>query len=199
MEWVGVNYGCGLRLLDHCVNCDTRDLFNLGLAENEIGSVDHKAFLRHDAAKALPFEDDSIEFVFSEHFIEHVSLKTAIGWLKEVYRVLRPGGIIRVSTPDLKKYCSAYEKNSLEELTSHLGNHLLFVPKRRAWAINQIFYYWDHAWLYDEEELTYAACRAGFLKDSIHFRSFGEGDARVRGMDSEERKEISLYVELTKP
>src|SRR5205823_13255885 len=54
-----------------------------------------------DATKPWPFPSKSAAFVNSEHFIEHLSDVDASAYLREAYRVLRPGGVIRTSTPDL--------------------------------------------------------------------------------------------------
>lgn len=46
----------------------------------------------------LPFEDDSFDRVFSNALLEHLTDPTSA--LKEIHRVMRPGGIIGVSIPD---------------------------------------------------------------------------------------------------
>jgi predicted SAM-dependent methyltransferase len=48
----------------------------------------------------LPFDDDSFDFVFSEHFFEHLFLDEAIALLSECRRVLRPQGVLRTAVPD---------------------------------------------------------------------------------------------------
>ncbi|MCB1236110.1 MAG: class I SAM-dependent methyltransferase [Verrucomicrobiae bacterium] len=48
----------------------------------------------------LDFEDDAFGFVLSEHFFEHLFLDEAAALFAECHRVLRPGGVLRVSVPD---------------------------------------------------------------------------------------------------
>ncbi len=48
----------------------------------------------------LPFNDNSINFIFSEHFFEHLFLDEAIPLLKECHRILKPYGVIRTCVPD---------------------------------------------------------------------------------------------------
>jgi predicted SAM-dependent methyltransferase len=48
----------------------------------------------------LPFEDNSINFIFSEHFFEHLFFDEALSLFKECYRILKPNGVIRTCVPD---------------------------------------------------------------------------------------------------
>ena len=54
----------------------------------------------------LPYNDDSLDFIFSEHFLVHLFLDEAMSLLRECYRVLKPYGVIRtcVSDADLRTY-----------------------------------------------------------------------------------------------
>ncbi|OGO25514.1 MAG: hypothetical protein A2W33_05765 [Chloroflexi bacterium RBG_16_52_11] len=59
-----------------------------------------------DATVKLPFVDSTFQYVYSEHMIEHVPYKGALTVFREAYRILQPGGKIRVSTPDTVKIVS---------------------------------------------------------------------------------------------
>lgn len=48
----------------------------------------------------LAMADNSIDFIFSEHFLHHLFLDDAMEILAECRRVLRPGGVIRTVVPD---------------------------------------------------------------------------------------------------
>jgi predicted SAM-dependent methyltransferase len=48
----------------------------------------------------LPFDNDSIDFIFSEHFFEHLFLDESLSLLRECYRILKPSGVIRTCVPD---------------------------------------------------------------------------------------------------
>jgi predicted SAM-dependent methyltransferase len=64
--------------------------------------------LHFDVLGGLPLADDCLRGVNLSHFLEHFDIETGAGLLRECCRVLRPGGVIRVSCPDLKKYARAY-------------------------------------------------------------------------------------------
>ena len=49
---------------------------------------------------ALRFDDSSIDYIFSEHFFEHLFLDEALSLLKECCRILKPYGVIRTCVPD---------------------------------------------------------------------------------------------------
>lgn len=64
--------------------------------------------LVHNLAKGIPFETESIDAVYHSHMLEHLDRDVAPGFLLEVKRVLKPGGIQRIVVPDLQLLCRRY-------------------------------------------------------------------------------------------
>ncbi|MGI5243452.1 class I SAM-dependent methyltransferase [Dactylosporangium sp. CA-139066] len=171
----------------------------------QVYRVDDAAyFTEMDITGVLPVADDTVDWVYAEHLIEHVTLKAGIAWLTEVRRILRPGGLLRITTPDLRVYAEAYVSGN-----SFFGKHrrrvnraLLGVApamaERGAFMFNQLFYVYGHRWIFDEEELRYALTSAGFADDAIAVRSFREG-ARpdVADLDQVLRNDETIYIEAT--
>lgn len=62
----------------------------------------------HNLKKRLPFQDKSVDAVFFSHVLEHIDRQDAPGFLAEIKRVLKPGGIVRIVVPDLEKICRDY-------------------------------------------------------------------------------------------
>jgi SAM-dependent methyltransferase len=60
------------------------------------------------AKQNLPFDTSSIKYCFTSHFIEHVPRVRAEEIARETHRVLKPGGVLRVVTPDLEVYTKNY-------------------------------------------------------------------------------------------
>jgi predicted SAM-dependent methyltransferase len=58
-----------------------------------------KADLVCDAAK-LPLEDNSVNFIYAGHLVEHYYPDTLPDAIKEWYRVLKPNGKLVIVTPD---------------------------------------------------------------------------------------------------
>jgi SAM-dependent methyltransferase len=62
----------------------------------------------HDVARGLPFDTGSIDVVYHSHLLEHLDKDVARMFLREVRRVLKPGGIQRIVVPDMEKACRDY-------------------------------------------------------------------------------------------
>ncbi|NWF73958.1 MAG: methyltransferase domain-containing protein [Nitrospirae bacterium] len=62
----------------------------------------------HNLARNIPFDSDSVDVVYHSHMLEHLDQDVASEFLREVKRVLRPGGICRIVVPDLEIAVKAY-------------------------------------------------------------------------------------------
>ena len=49
-----------------------------------------------DATAPFPFSDNTFDYICSEHMIEHIGYEAGFFMLGECFRVLRPGGTIRI-------------------------------------------------------------------------------------------------------
>lgn len=90
-----------------------------------------------DVRKPLNFPDNSFDAIYSFHIIEHLSCKEAKCFLRELCRILKPGGICRVSTPDLEDIVREYLKQ--------MDN-----AWRDPTAENTLRYHWIKMELYDQ-------------------------------------------------
>ncbi|MDR3579652.1 MAG: methyltransferase domain-containing protein [Oryzomonas sp.] len=68
-----------------------------------------------DLTKPLPFSDNSVEAFFSSHVLEHLFLNEVESLLHQMYRCLVPGGVVRVSVPDLDKIVATYRRDDPSE------------------------------------------------------------------------------------
>jgi len=139
-----------------------------------------------DLLRRLPFADDAFAFAFGEHLIEHLDDAEGAALLRELHRVLRPGGVLRLTTPDLRKIIALYEDRNevigradymrfLSELTGRPHD-------RAAQMFNDYLRLWGHQWVYDEEDLTAALVGAGFA--TVRRHRTGESDlAALRGLE----------------
>ena len=67
-----------------------------------------KADLRHDMRTALPYGEGTADFVYNEHFVEHLTVAEGLTVLKDFHRVLKAGGVLRIATIDLDHIVCRY-------------------------------------------------------------------------------------------
>lgn len=152
-----------------------------------------KADLICDLRCPLPYEDNSVDLIYNEHFIEHLTAEEGVVFLKEMHRVLKKGGIIRMATPDLDylvfKYLFSWKKQDWIERYGY--SHL----KTKAEMMNASFRYWGHQWIYNFEEISRRLNEAGFAKTQrVKFRQSYHTELR----NLETRKDSKLIVESIK-
>jgi predicted SAM-dependent methyltransferase len=122
-----------------------------------------------DATRPFPFKDETFAYVFSEHMIEHIPYGDGLSLLAECYRILIPGGKIRISTPNLAFVIdlARTEKSELQrayiEWTSqqYVGN---VQGDKTAFVINYFVRGWGHTFIYDESTLRGAMTITGFTE-----------------------------------
>jgi predicted SAM-dependent methyltransferase len=160
-------------------------------------------FTQLDITEPLPFADGSVDWVYAEHLIEHVPLLDAVSWLAEVRRILAPGGLVRITTPDLGVYANGYLAEDGKFFAKHRRRLTVMgfgppMPERRAFMVNQIFYLYGHQWLYDHDELRYALTQAGFDPGRVTAHEFRTGRRQdVADLDTTFRHDETLYMEAT--
>ncbi len=93
---VRVNLGCG------SVYIESDEWVNLDYSSS--GRNVKKANL----LRQLPFHKESVSLIYSSHFLEHVPRPSVPAFLKECYRILEPGGQVRLVLPDLENMAREY-------------------------------------------------------------------------------------------
>lgn len=147
-----LNIGSSIHLLDDWFNVDVQPFY--------------RGQYYMDATARFPFPDASFDFIRSEHMIEHVPYLAGMHMLRECHRVMRPGGIIRIATPDLQKLTKLYETPLSKEQRAYVD--AVFRQWRGDYQssevgviINNIFEF-DHRFIYDSGTLGEALRKAGF-------------------------------------
>ena len=139
-------------------------------------------FVHHNLGYGLPFSDDSVDFVYSSHVLEHFHSFAAERLLRDVHRVLKKGGRLRVCVPDLQHAYGLYVQGHKEESLSYF-----FEP--RSGEFNR------HRYMYDFDLLAALLAKVGF--GSIEKCAYQQGLVPdLNRLDS--RPEETLYVECVK-
>lgn len=119
-----------------------------------------------DATKRWPFDDGTLEVVYADNMIEHVTLDQARTMLAEAHRCLQPGGTIRIVTPDLRKHVDLYLAGSTSvdgEVGAFYRSLGLVVEHPVDLVRVPIASFGHHAgYLYDVDTLGAELRRAGF-------------------------------------
>jgi predicted SAM-dependent methyltransferase len=148
-----LHIGCGENFLDGWLNSDyfpyLSNIFHL------------------DATERFALADSTIDFIFSEHMIEHISYSHGSMMLVECYRVLRNNGKIRISTPDLPFLINLYQEQKTELQKEYIEwATAMFIPTapcpNDTFVINNFVRDWGHLFIYDEKTLRLSLEMAGF-------------------------------------
>lgn len=146
--------------------------------------------LAWNLANGIPFSDASVDAIFHEHLLEHIPLQAAVEVMDESFRVLKPGGILRVGVPDAGELLKSYVGDGERIEAIHPGR-----PTRML-AVQELFYWHRHTTMYDEETLTLMFRAGGFPNPAA--RKFGDTNLET-APDTERRRAETLYMEATKP
>lgn len=92
-----VNIGCGSVFHPAWVNLDL--------------SPPDPAVRRWEARRGLPFTDSMVDVCYASHVLEHLEPERGAQLLGDCYRVLKPGGIVRIVVPDLEVIAQLYLEN----------------------------------------------------------------------------------------
>lgn len=136
-----------------------------------------------DLTQGFPeYQDNSVDLIYSGQCVEHLPPRNQLpSFLKECHRMLKPGGILRITTPDLDLLIQAYLKGEMSK----------FIPDQPDWykdltpsaQLAMIMYgtggdescykYFGHMFLFTKESMTEVLQQAGF-SDIKFFYKAGE-------------------------
>ena len=175
-----LHLGCGDHILDGWCNVD----------------VSPPRDLCANLAQAIPVRTETVDFIHSEDFLEHIELEDAKRFLGECFRVLKPGGVMRLLTPDLR---AIVERVYLRRDALHLAwCHTFLKTESPCEALNMHMRMEDHAhrFVYDYETLSRILRGIGFRVRRVAYNK--SRDPLLRYLDLRNFG-LNLFVEATKP
>lgn len=238
-----INLGCGVKTSELCVNVDWSIYVILKekrwlvpllaplIGRDRVERINgmHGTTIVHNLKKGIPFPSNSADAVYHSHLMEHIDRDGVLAFQREIFRVLKPGGIQRVCIPDLERLIGDYNKSlAADDLTREASlRHDLSVSaifeqtvrrtsagakgrsEFRAWLENLLL--GDarargetHQWMWDRVNLRALLMDAGFTDFNV--RSCGASEIEgwekanlERTNDGREYKPESLYMECRKP
>lgn len=155
-----LHLGCGTNILNGWLNTDIRA---------------HGKVICLDASEPFPLENDTLDYIFSEHMFEHLSYESGKTMLRECYRTLKSGGILRLTMPTLDFLIKLYNEPD-NELHQQYARWSLqqFAPQMyedfasrnenlpMALVVNNFMRFWGHQMIYNYSSLHSMLENAGF-------------------------------------
>jgi SAM-dependent methyltransferase len=233
-----LNLGCGTKTSPRTTNIDWS--IHARLRRNPLGRrlvplvlneerrrlfLDMDDVLVHDLRKGIPAPRGSADAVYHSHVLEHIDRDAVPGYLAEIRRVLKVGGVHRVVVPDLERYARDYlaslehglhDKKASAVHDATVSQMILQMVRREAAGTSQQAPFQrrlenlllgdarkrgeTHMWMWDRVSLTEALSQAGFQEiEVVDWRTSRIPDWNElgldRGPDGGEYKPESLYVE----
>ena len=178
-EEIKLHIGCGKKYIPGFTHIDIRKLPHVDYVTS--------------ADKLAMFEDNTVDLVYACHILDHFRRNQIEDVLKEWYRVLKPGGVLRVAVSDFEKLAEVYLKT--KDLKLILGP----LVGRQDYPEN------THHIAFDYSYLSEVLKEAGFKnihrydwRQTVHRDYDDLSQAYIPHMDKEHGILISLNVEAEK-
>ncbi len=175
-----LNWGCGSHVRPGWINTDVKDTPDVDLVA--------------DIREGLPLDPDSVDYAVSVHALPELRYEEVVPALRELRRVLKPGGVLRLVLPDLRKAIEAYIRGDaryfrlVEDDASTLGGRF----------VTQILWYGYSRTLFTSDFVAELMSAAGFVDLALCMphQTASRFDEIV---ELDNREEESLYMEGSKP
>lgn len=151
--------------------CDEIHLADKDVVGLSINKEDCRHIL-HDITTSYPLPDDSVDSYQAEDVLEHIEYDKLVDVINEIWRVLKPGSVFRLSLPD---YFSPYLKNIT--LTDKDG-HFLYDPTGGGKYIDHTVVKGGHVWFPTIENVKPLLEKSKF--SNINYLCYREADGTLK-------------------
>jgi predicted SAM-dependent methyltransferase len=167
-----------------------------------------------DATKTFPLPDGVLSYVFSEQVFEHLPYQGGLTMLRESHRTLKPGGKIRITTPNLVRLIQLFQDSKTDEMKTYIEDTLSGgywpdpVPRTispAAAILNYEMRNFGHQFLYDPKTLRQSLEIAGF-QDIKEVAPGESDDPQLVGLDTRHKAAVhvrndyeTMVFEATRP
>jgi predicted SAM-dependent methyltransferase len=177
-----LHLGCGMRHIPGYVHVDVLDAPH----------IDHRCSVDN----LCDFADGSVDLIYASHVLEHFGRHEVEAVLRGWYRVMRPGGVLRIAVPDFSSVVALYEQEGLQDGFSGLIG-LICGGQRNQYDFHKI--------IFDESFLSFLLKKVGFSgvrrwdwRTTEHANIDDFSQSYIPHMNKEKGQLMSLNVEATK-
>ena len=174
-----LHLGCGNKYIPGFIHVDLMDFDHIDYKR----SVDDLGI----------FEDSSIDLIYACHVLEHFKRAEVDNVLTEWFRVLKPGGVLRIAVPGFEEIVAIYKK--YKDLNLVLG----------PLVGGQTYEYNFHYMVFDFKTLSEKLKKVGFgevrrydWRKTEHAEIDDFSQAYIPHMDKENGMPVSLNIEAIK-
>jgi predicted SAM-dependent methyltransferase len=206
-----LNVGCGLDAVPGWENLDNS--WSLVVSSHGLLRVGFDILERVTRRRLYtPYPSESVAVIYSSHMLEHLPRRDVERFLREAYRVLVPGGVLRLALPDLERKARAYVA-FVEQVRQ--GCDTACVPAdefvrstllglEEGWSLRNLvglvrflLARERHCWMWDAPSLMILLRQIGFSEvRETGFRESWIGEVHL--LDLESRRDESFYIEARK-
>ena len=202
-----LNLGCGPQVVDGWVNVDyalgarlaTNPILKPVIRKLKFFRVDWDPRIHiHDLTKPLPWKDETVDVCYTSHTVEHMSRAEGASLVREAFRILKPGGVLRVIVPDIRPLIERYRSGQVpaDRVLEELGV-LYGADKHGLRKVLAPLTEFPHKCMYDLPAMTQLLQRSGF--EARERAAFDSEIADIRSIELENRTFEAVIVEGKKP
>lgn len=149
-----------------------------------------KEVIYGDIAKSILCNENEADNIFCCHTLEHMPLENMVDALKNIYKMLKPGGTFRLIVPNLRTRAEHYIKNqNADYFLETIGMGQKKNNKKILDKLRNLFGNSSHKWMYDEKSITKYLIDSGFK--NIRPCKFGDSGIEV----FKEVEELKRFIE----
>jgi len=178
-----LHIGCGKHTFKGWLNSDAYTLFD--------------PIIYLDATKDFPFENDTFNYIYSEHMLEHITYEEGLHMLFECYRILKSHGKVRIATPDLSFLIKLYSAQKSEVQKQYIRWAIDWimptVDYEDTFIINNYFRDFGHKFIYDEKVLRSVLKKVGFINITKYDLSNSDDD-ELRNLENIQRMPVEYLT-----
>ena len=182
-----LNLGCGRTNIEGFINVDLNQ--------------DPQVHISTDVTDLNMFTDNCADLIYASALFQYFDYLQGAAALEEWYRILKPGGVLRISTVDFDKLLQVYDKSG-KDIDKIIGPIYGRIYVNNDTLDKDIVY---HTAVYTQSKLISALKKAGFQKiepyewkNSIHAEYDDQSQSYYPHMDKENGIHIMQNWEATK-